>query len=48
MKDPICNDYGNSELCHINPDACKVLKSDRITPFIPEKQWSEWGDKLNT
>jgi hypothetical protein len=43
MKEPICDE--KSQICQRNPDACQVLKSDRIDPFIPEKQWSEWGDK---
>jgi hypothetical protein len=45
MKEPICDEYGKSELCQRNPDACKILKSDKIDPFIPDKQWSIWGDK---
>ena len=45
MKEPICDEYGKSELCQRNPDACKILKSDKIDPFIPDKQWSMWGDK---
>lgn len=44
MKDPTCNN--ETEICQRNPDVCKVLSTDRIDPFIPEKQWSEWGDKL--
>jgi hypothetical protein len=45
MKAPVCDEYGKSQICQRNPDACRVLKSDRIDPFIPDKQWSEWGDK---
>lgn len=41
-KDPICLEDGETETCRENPDACKVLDTDKINPFVPEKKWSQW------
>ena len=44
QKPPICVEDGETEICRRNPEACKILDSDRIDPFIRRKQWSQWGD----
>ena len=44
LKPPICNEFGKTELCQRNPDACKVLDTDRIGDFIKNKQWSRFDD----
>ena len=43
LKDPYCGE--KNEICVRNPGACSVLDTDKIAPFIPNKQWSQWGDK---
>jgi hypothetical protein len=43
LKSPICDEFGKTELCQRNPDACKILDSDRIGGFTP-KQWSRFDD----
>lgn len=43
-KPPICEEDGESLICRRNPEACKVLDSDRISGFNPKK-WSQWGEK---
>jgi len=41
-KDPLCIEDGETELCRENPDACKILDTDKINPFSREKKWSRW------
>ena len=43
-KPPHCKEYGRNMVCYRNPDACKVLDTDRIDPFIRKKVWSEFGN----
>lgn len=43
-KDPICEEDGETEICRNNPEACKILDSDRIDPFSWRKKWSQWGE----
>jgi len=43
-KSPICKEYGEEMICMKNPNACKVLDTDRLDPFIRDKLWSEYGD----
>jgi hypothetical protein len=43
LKPPICDEFGKTELCQRNPDACKVLDTDRVDGYT-SKQWSRFDD----
>jgi hypothetical protein len=43
QKPPVCDEFGKTELCQRNPDACKILDNDRIGGFT-SKQWSKFDD----
>lgn len=42
QKPPVCAEFGNHEICHRNPKACRVLDTDRIDGFVWKKKWSEF------
>jgi hypothetical protein len=45
IVNPKSNQCPYPEVCQRNPDACKPLKSDNISPFFPGKAWSTWDVK---
>ena len=43
QKPPVCDEFGKTELCQRNPDACKILDTDRVDGYT-SKQWSRFDD----